>query len=1639
MTVINQNSILKSLEHALVPSPHLIDGRTEEDHLCNLVEFASLLNFYNKKNLKQGDWQPFLLKDPIFLVATIAKTSFKKVYSLFITTCTQLEEVVSDTQVQDFITNSCNQLFDQIIAIFQLIEQWTYYMLRTDVVYNLKTYVLDHVKETYSALLWAVLKFREALNLHSKNIPGIQPVAIFLYENYDEKIWKASKGKMPYWTILNLPLSTNEESKESYFDITSITQQDLITALYSAGKQIFSFFNTCISYASVELKNLNKIKGNFPDTILLRTFTNLLQIYKQQVNKLSDKHLSFYYNDILKQSQLPEKADSVFISCSLVKKTKTYTLPKGTLFNAGVTVDKSPVLFETTKDVFLNTASIKEGYTLNKKVCSDSKSLLYLNQIPLAGSLSKNKEGHIQKWKTFGSQINPEGSAVAMGMSFSSPMLYLTKAGKRILTILITFTKNLDSIDKSIFENDTTFYLSTSKDWFEVAYDKKVKISYPGTQKIQLKITLETTDPSIEIFKKNPDGYTSTWPVFKMLFSKYKNLENPLKICQLVIKNEVTALQNVSLYNDFGALTTKKPFQPFGPTPNIGQNFIIGSAEVFSKPTDQLKLTINWKSFPKDFDFSIYYKEYNNYLNNKYSENQEEIYENQKKLTQILSEETNLFAEIFNSESLLFQKLITNINPFILIEDISASLNTIHKISGYLIAVLKEEDTLNLVKNITIALLQIYFQKLIKESKLLISDLKKVEEDKKLTKLLITLIETSLANVFKEYWYLFQVLNEMVKKEEFEKLLIALIQISLTNFIEENKYLFKNLHTTYTDKEFEKLLLGLVKKSLSNLLNEDKVLLKSQLKIKITLQLEKLLIGLLQISLDYLTVQIEELSKISGFKEDTSYLENVQDFITAYQTLLSKGDISETSLIASIKKIETLIQEGIVLLNEGKIEIEKNQLYLKAVIEENQAYLKKTIKTGNTTLSNIIEAQNTLLNNITEIQNKAVNSLGDYKMISTSRDEIFQDISDVENGVLKEILATQEELLNDLIDDKKSFIEKLIAPITNIFTSNENEEDYVYAYFSDTAFKIGFESLTNGIWSSFGTNNSEKKESSQVLFKTKNTLISSSRVFNFLCSDSEKCSLTEVNPYLQNEIFQFTETSTSGFIKMQLTGPQKYGFGLDLYPKVVAAIALFNGKLIADKIEGPLISPPNPPFTPIISSLTSDYSASVTYDFSGENNYPIECFYYTPFENYQIYDADKGITTSQLSLGTTIDGAHNLPIFPRFTAQGELLLALENITVSSKLNLYFELTEANTTISSSAKTFRYNCLTANGWERLTVISDTTNNFTCSGIITLNIPSNITTKNTLFSGVNSWISIGVDTLKEDTSVNDSILDNIPQTIFYKTNGFSVQRIIASKKEKNLTPEIKASTITSTHLPIPEITNIVQPFSSFGGKAPETKAQKNQRISTRLHTKDRLINPQDYFNTIQLKFPEIFYSKSLYDKLYKTTKIYAVKSISDVTKANAFIPLINKCEQLSIQKYITDKVSPFTKVKVLSFGINYIKIKADITIRNSYDKVDTANKINNGINIFLAPWIVSDQEQRTIGDTISTAQIATFIKTFEEVVSVNTITLSLGERNSRTGEIYYSLEGEQSLSAKRRSDLLVPSLNNLTANTEINYHL
>lgn len=627
MILINQHTTSRSLKKHLKPNSIKLDGRNQSDYLRFLSDFSTLINFYNQNNELKNDWSPFLLKDPFILLSTISNFPIIELKARYEDELKSLQKFKTGTnhtksieiyssQDIEIISEGVKVLLTQLLNFFQQLQLWTHYLDHNHKNFPLKKYLIKRIRNQFGPLLWDILSFKEQLIVSS---------TLHIKQEKIENIFKGFNPKV--WNV-GIPPEFSWQKQGFSKPLDSETLDLIYHYLKQVGEDVLLFMGVLKQEAKLEIERL-ELKTAYPDTVLLRCFVELLYSQLQPFNSISKKHLDFYYSRVLKQKKQDAIMDRVFASVKLGKSFNQFELDGGKLFNAGMYPNKETILFENLNNTQLNQAEIIKAYTLSKKNLDNNSFEIFLNQRELPSQILYKPEGEIESWAAFG-EATATSSQVKMGIALGSPMLYLEE-GKRVITINLSFA---NKVPLNLIQNTSTF-LSTNNSWLKLEKHKdspsKIEYSVPATRikyddqiianddkdcvsEVTLKITLQPEIPPIVPFSENPDGYYCPWPLICFRFSEYgSNCNLPvLKIVEFTV--DVCGLVDLELANDTGSLSSKKPYQLFGPSPFIKSNFFIGSSEIFSKPLSQLNFTLDWSTLPESLQFSDYYSQYNDYL-----------------------------------------------------------------------------------------------------------------------------------------------------------------------------------------------------------------------------------------------------------------------------------------------------------------------------------------------------------------------------------------------------------------------------------------------------------------------------------------------------------------------------------------------------------------------------------------------------------------------------------------------------------------------------------------------------------------------------------------------------------------------------------------------------------------------------------------------------------------------------------------------------------------------------------------------------------------------------------------------------------------------------------------------------------------
>jgi len=568
---------------ALPPDSIAVNGRDLADWLVFAHQLGRQIIYYDLTNQPQGTWHEFFEQSTPVQIALISKTRPQGVRDAY---TRQLEKFLGDRSPTYLST-----LLDTLAGMLKQIQQW---YTGLDASTPLKSSIKGLVKTNLSDSLARLA----ALESHAST-PGTPSQRSELYEAFIQ-----SFGLTPRATAL--------------VDITAPTVTRFTARMELDGvfQVMFQNYRQIIQIAPGYLSDsLSGRQDHPPHLALYVAFLRLLTLAQADLNRITQRHLDFFYRQVLQLPDRPSHPDYAHLIFALAKFQGEYKLPADTAFNGGKDASGADLMYRLDQDIIIHKAQIAslKGLFL---ASNPARQMTGLHQSAIANSADGQgtafpKEQAVKAWQPFGDAQRPQS---ALGLAIASDIFYLQE-GDRAITLTFTFDQAPSGLLTTALLTLFRVEFSGEKDWIggtltganlqgntltltlTVAADQKPIGSYhadlPGAR-------LATTKPVVRIYL-NPDiliQERSPYDAFR-----------PLKLVNVKVETRVTGVRNLILQNEQSVIDPTKPFQPFGSQPKMGTNFYIGSKEVFQKRLTHLKVDLDLES-PLPNDWSKYYAAY---------------------------------------------------------------------------------------------------------------------------------------------------------------------------------------------------------------------------------------------------------------------------------------------------------------------------------------------------------------------------------------------------------------------------------------------------------------------------------------------------------------------------------------------------------------------------------------------------------------------------------------------------------------------------------------------------------------------------------------------------------------------------------------------------------------------------------------------------------------------------------------------------------------------------------------------------------------------------------------------------------------------------------------------------------------------
>lgn len=428
--------------------------------------------------------------------------------------------------------------------------------------------------------------------------------------------------------------------------------------------------------------------------------------------------------------------------------------------------------------------------------------------------------------------------------------------------------------------------------------------------------------------------------------------------------------------------------------------------------------------------------------------------------------------------------------------------------------------------------------------------------------------------------------------------------------------------------------------------------------------------------------------------------------------------------------------------------------------------------------------------------------------------------------------------------------------------------------------------------------------------------------------------------------FGYDASTRNGFFRIALTEPAQ-AFGHVQYPQLLTEVLSHNARRRRPR---PV---PNAPYTPLIERLTFDYRASASMHFA--NDEPDEraasgdrVLLIHPFGYEEVYPA--------------IGSASKGPI-PRFSQDGNLYIGLSAPETPGRITLLFSLrdesAQGNAGDAAEPRT-AWSYLASNRWrplEAARILANTTHGFLTSGIVTLDIPQDIDSSNTVLPSGYYWLCVGAETGFER---------------FAGLHGVQAQAFRATRVDVQAGDKAEAApssgTVAQPLVSIPGLVSVTQRGDSFGGRAAESTAQFKTRAGERLRHKNRAAALWDYERLVLEHFPQVHMVKcfpSMSGQASAQGRGVPVPRPGSVTLAVVPVlpagehqatraPKLNAIELERIRDYLKARASPFAEIVVRNAVYERILVRCAVSLKRGVSSGRSLQQLNRDIAQRISPW-------------------------------------------------------------------------------------
>lgn len=463
---------------------------------------------------------------------------------------------------------------------------------------------------------------------------------------------------------------------------------------------------------------------------------------------------------------------------------------------------------------------------------------------------------------------------------------------------------------------------------------------------------------------------------------------------------------------------------------------------------------------------------------------------------------------------------------------------------------------------------------------------------------------------------------------------------------------------------------------------------------------------------------------------------------------------------------------------------------------------------------------------------------------------------------------------------------------------------------------------------------------------------------------------------------------SEGYIRVELMQPSS-GFGNSQYASALTNTIMLNTERsgvfskLFPKIFPPLppLPLPQPPFTPEANSVSLDYTSSIDTDrlpVTGPDHPQFQFFYNNPFGTVSL------VTQSRFN---------QLSLLPVYEDEGYLFMALDVLTQPAALSVFFNLSGESFYIAEQLPTVNWSYLSGNGWKPFTkeqIINDGTESFIGTGIVNMDIPSDIINTSSVMPAGSFWLSASITSNSDVISPAYSISTQAVR-VTWKNEGNDPHHL-----DQPLPPQ----SIVAFRQQTPSVQSILQPLASTGAVPMENDRAYYIRVSERLYHKKRAIQPLDYERIILQNFVQLYMVQCFPNAVYTdidpqpgNVLIIIMAKDDQHSLHDILSPKTDLALNTSVSEYIQNYIPPGISVHVHNPVYEEVKVCCTVKFKTQYDSGFSLGQLNDDLEKFISPWLFDDNSLVKMGQTLSTSEMIGFISQLSYVEFVTGLSIEV----------------------------------------------